>query len=113
MKKLHGLIILFIVIVTLVQSSSVFADNGNKTILDSHEQLIDFFQTWRDFERPPLVDGAPDYRQGTFEKRWPEFVVLHDKLLAFDTAGWPTKHKVDWTIIWAEMNCFSPSSYIQ
>ena len=26
-----------------------------------HDDLIDLFTDWRQFEQPPLLDGAPDY----------------------------------------------------
>ena len=27
---------------------------------DSHADLIELFAKWREFERPPMLDGAPD-----------------------------------------------------
>ncbi|MEQ9403890.1 MAG: hypothetical protein RIM99_09910 [Cyclobacteriaceae bacterium] len=69
-----------------------------------YEVLVSLFREWRTFEKPPLRDGAPDYTAETFEKRWPDFKKLQSTLLNFDTTGWPIDHKIDWTIIWAEMN---------
>jgi hypothetical protein len=34
----------------------------------------------------------------------PEFKKLQAQLAQIDTAGWATPQKVDWTIVWAEMN---------
>jgi len=51
-----------------------------------------------------MLDGAPDYTSQTFKKRWPEFINIQKQLLAIDTTNWPVEHKVDWTIVWAEMN---------
>ena len=36
---------------------------------DGHEQLIRLFHDWREFERPPMLDGAPDYTAGRFAAR--------------------------------------------
>ena len=70
----------------------------------SYQELVDLFHSWRDFESPPLRDGAPDYTQESFEKRLPEFHALQKELLAMDTTGWSVPEQVDWYIVWAEMN---------
>jgi hypothetical protein len=71
---------------------------------NKHPELIELFRQWRDFERPPIREGAPDYTAATFDKRQTEFKALQNKLQAIDTVGWSIPDKVDWTIIWAEMN---------
>jgi len=70
----------------------------------SHADLESLFQEWRTFETPPKLDGAPDYTKATFQKRWPEFKQLQTQLMAIDTTGWPIADKVDWMLVWAEMN---------
>ncbi|WKN42217.1 hypothetical protein [Tunicatimonas pelagia] len=69
-----------------------------------YQNLVDLFARWRDFEQPPLREGAPDYTAETFEQRHPEFEKLQAELLAFDTSNWPIEQQVDWYIVWAEMN---------
>ena len=71
---------------------------------NSYQELVDLFHSWREFESPPLRDGAPDYTKESFEKRLPEFQALQKELLAVDTTGWPVPEQVDWWIVWAEMN---------
>lgn len=51
-----------------------------------------------------MYKGAPDYRKVTFEKRRPDFERLQKTLLQIDTSNWTVTQKVDWYIIWAEMN---------
>ncbi|MCB9080974.1 MAG: hypothetical protein H6555_04605 [Lewinellaceae bacterium] len=70
----------------------------------SYEDLVGLFREWRSFEKPPLLDGAPDYTAATFNKRWPAFKKLQAKLQAIDTSGWPVAQQVDWRLVWAEMN---------
>ncbi|MEL7122912.1 MAG: hypothetical protein AAFO07_25920 [Bacteroidota bacterium] len=70
----------------------------------SYDDLVELFKEWREFERPPLLDGAPDYTATTFAKRWPEFKAIQAKLMAMDTTNWPINQQVDWHIVWAEMN---------
>lgn len=73
-------------------------------VLSDYQDLVGLFSEWRAFEEPPLKDGAPDYTAETFNKRWPEFKNLQSKLLAMDTSGWSIEERVDWYIVWAEMN---------
>lgn len=66
--------------------------------------LVALFKEWREFEKPPLLNGVPDYSEKTFEKRWPKFKALQSGLQSIDTTNWPVEHQVDWMIVWAEMN---------
>lgn len=70
----------------------------------SYEDLVGLFQEWRSFEKPPILDGAPDYTAASFNKRWPAFKNLQAKLQAIDTSGWPLAQQIDWRLVWAEMN---------
>ena len=78
----------------------------DSTPLTDYQDLVSLFREWRAFERPPLKDGAPDYTSGTFKERGPGFKKLQAKLLSIDTSGWPVAQRVDWHIVWAEMNGF-------
>lgn len=70
----------------------------------TYERLVSLFQEWRSFETPPMTNGVPDYTAAAFEKRHPQFKALQQKLLAIDTTNWSIAQKVDWYIVWAEMN---------
>ncbi len=69
-----------------------------------YSELVALFEEWRAFETPPMREGAPDYTAETFEKRWPEFQKLQERLVALDTTGWPVDKQVDWYVVWGEMN---------
>lgn len=75
-------------------------------VTKDYSSLVTLFKEWRSFEKPPLRERAPDYTKETFEKRLPEFKKLQARLAAIDTTQWPIEHKVDWHIVWAEMNGF-------
>jgi hypothetical protein len=77
-----------------------------------YADLVSIFQEWRAFETPSLLNGAPDYTQENFEKRWPEFLNIQKKLISIDTSGWPIEQKVDWYIVWAEMNGYDFNHHI-
>ena len=71
---------------------------------DGYEALVTLFEDWRAFERPPLLDGAPDYTSGQFKSRQPAFEALRSRLGAIDPSGWPVPQQVDWHLVRAEMN---------
>ena len=105
MKK----IVLILPVIFLVYSLISWRSSPDKTVPQNfiesdYVDLVNLFKDWRTFENPPLREGAPDYTAGTFEKRRPEFEQLQMKLKAIDTAGWSIENKVDWLIVWAEMN---------
>ena len=64
------------------------------------------FSDWRKFERPPLLDGAPDYTAAKFASRILAFQDYRDRLNAIDPGDWPVARQVDWHIVRAEMNGF-------
>jgi len=74
------------------------------TSSNDYKDLVALFGEWREFEEPPLLHGAPDYTAESFESRWPQFQELQASLKSIDTSGWPVDQKVDWMIVWAEMN---------
>lgn len=70
----------------------------------TYEQLTQFFFDWRKFQAPEIKDGVPDYSKVAMSKQHQDLSNWKEKLNAFDTVGWPIKHKIDWYLIWAEMN---------
>ena len=70
----------------------------------SYADLLELFADWRDFESPPLLDGAPDYTVAQFAARNDEFRALEERLDAFETDDWPVPQQVDWYLVKAEMN---------
>jgi len=72
----------------------------------SYDQLVDLFEDWRAFERPPMRDGAPDYTAERFERSYAELADYRDRLAAIEMDGWTPEQKGDWHIVRAEMNGF-------
>jgi len=69
-----------------------------------YADLLQLFEEWREFESPPLLDGAPDYTVETFAARRGDFAALQARLNAFDVTAWPIPQQVDWHLVRAEMN---------
>jgi len=71
-----------------------------------YEDLTALFAEWRAFERPPLLDGAPDYTAATTARRHAELAAYQARLAAIDPAEWPIAQQVDYQLVRAEMNGF-------
>jgi len=96
-NKFHLMVVLFAF--NTLSSAQIHA-------ADNYDALVVLFKEWRAFERPPLLDGAPDYREKTFEKRYENFEEYRQRLHKMDHHAWPAEHKADWYILLAEMNGF-------
>jgi hypothetical protein len=75
-------------------------------ISNDYQDLVTLFKAWRTFEMPPKLEGAPDYRKATFTQRISAFEELRARHTAIDTTNWSIPNKVDWMVVWAEMNGF-------
>ena len=71
---------------------------------NNYTSLVSLFKDWRAFEKPPLLKGAPDYTAVSFNKRLAAFKALQSRLNNIDTSSLPVEQKVDWMLVWAEMN---------
>ena len=60
----------------LLISDTKFSQAQTKLQSNDYQSLVSLFKEWRTFEKPPLLNGAPDYTAKTFERRWPEFKKL-------------------------------------
>ncbi len=68
------------------------------------DDLARFFAEWRDFQKPKLVDGVPDYTAAAMTAQARAATALRRRLAAFDTTGWSIAQQVDYHVIRAEMN---------
>lgn len=103
MQKLSLILLTFIVLVSCQPEKE---SSTPPIVTSDYDSLVVLFKEWRTFEIPPILNGAPDYTAVTFEKRLPEFKKLQERLLAMDTTIWSIAERVDWHLVWAEMNGF-------
>jgi hypothetical protein len=73
---------------------------GNST----YEDLVKFFEEWREFQKPNIVDGVPDYTAEAMAKQHRELKEYQARLAAIDPSSWPVSEQVDYHIVRAEMN---------
>jgi hypothetical protein len=69
-----------------------------------YEDLVSLFREWRDFQRPKLVNGVPDYRAPAMVSQSRLLPVYQRRLAAIDTSGWSSAQRIDWHIVRAELN---------
>ncbi len=86
--------------------SILFIGSANAQQGGDYNDLLDLFAEWREFERPPSLDGAPDYTAESFARRFGSFREFQARLNAFNIGSWPVPQQVDWHLVRAEMNGF-------
>ena len=69
-----------------------------------YHKLVELFNDWREFESPPLLDGAPDYTKERLKEDRKVFRVLQKRLNKINVSRWPVPQQVDWHVVRAEMN---------
>jgi hypothetical protein len=74
------------------------------TSTGTYEDLLVLFEDWREFESPPLLNGAPDYTAETTTRRHRELKAYQARLMSFDIESWSIARQVDWHLVRAEMN---------
>jgi hypothetical protein len=70
----------------------------------THTALVRLFEDWREFETPPLRDGAPDYTAEYFAAAEADYRALRARLDGMQIDDWPVHEQVDWHLVRAEMN---------
>jgi len=69
-----------------------------------YDDLLALFVSWREFARPPWVDGIPDYSAGAMAAQHAALAGYQARLAAIDPSGWPVPQQVDYQLVRAEMN---------
>ena len=95
-------LLIFIYIIISLTSNPLKANSKKDPSI--YNDLVALFFKWRDFENPPLMNGAPDYTKKRFDSAKNEFNSLQKRLEEIDTTGWPIYYQVDWQVVRAEMN---------
>ena len=97
MKKLLLLLI-------FISCSTTRDENTPKNKSLNYDDLIQLFTDWRNFENPPLLDGAPNYTKERFDNDQNKFIELRERLNSFYIDEWPINKQIDWHIVKAEIN---------
>jgi len=71
---------------------------------NKYEDLVSLYQEFRDFLKPKFENGVPDYSATAMAQQYQDLNNFQQRLAAIDTRGWPISQKVDYLLVWAEMN---------
>ncbi|MCI0434434.1 MAG: DUF885 domain-containing protein [Gemmatimonadetes bacterium] len=69
-----------------------------------YEDLTALFEEWREFRKPPLVEGVADYSAGAMAAQHSALPTWMARLGAIDPTGWPISQQIDHRLVRAEMN---------
>jgi hypothetical protein len=70
----------------------------------AYRELTELFDDWRDFERPGLSQGVPDYSAAAMASKHQQLRDYQARLAAIESADWPIDQQVDYQLVQAEMN---------
>jgi hypothetical protein len=70
----------------------------------NHNDLIKLFHEFREFQKPRITDGVPDYSAAAMRDQWEGLQRFQNRLAAMDFRAWPVPQQVDYLIVRAEMN---------
>lgn len=76
----------------------------SKTSGGTHADLVTLFQEFREFQKPVLKEGTPDYSAEAMQAQAEGLKGLQARLAALDVSTWPVSQQVDFHIVRAEMN---------
>jgi len=66
--------------------------------------LLQLFEEWREFQRPKLIEGVPDYTASAMEQQQRGLPELQRRLAAIEPGSWSIPQQVDYQLVRAEMN---------
>lgn len=69
-----------------------------------YDTLVTFFEEWRMFQQPPVIDGVPDYSPQAMARQHLALEAYQARLAAIDTMGWSVDDRIDYHIVEAEMH---------
>src|SRR5438876_7111933 len=69
-----------------------------------YADLISLLAGWREFQKPKLVDGVPDYTPAAMAAQQRALAGYQQRLAAIDPRDWPVAQQADYHAVRAEMN---------
>jgi len=70
----------------------------------SHDDLLALWKEFREFQKPRMANGFPDYTVPAMAAQQAGLKAFQDRLAAIDPKAWPIARRVDYEIVRAEMN---------
>lgn len=71
---------------------------------NSYEDLVLLYKEWREFVKPRVVDGVPDYSPAAMKTQREKLPAFQKRLAEIDSSRWPVAQQIDYHVVRAEMN---------
>jgi len=71
---------------------------------EDYDDLVALFKEFREFQKPKMVEGIPDYSEPAMEIQYARLPEFREKLEAIDPSGWTIDRRADYEVLRAEMN---------
>lgn len=88
----------------LVSAASLVSAQAQSQPASGYPALTALFDEWLAFERPPLVDGAPDYSAATMARKLEGLKSFQARLAALKPDTWSRDEQIDHALVRAQMN---------
>ena len=75
-----------------------------KKSLTEYHSLIDLFEEFREYIKPKVINGLPDFTTAAMEKQYSCLKLLQERLRNIQISDWDIPKQVDYHVLRAEMN---------
>ncbi len=69
-----------------------------------YADLLSLFNEFREFDKPEVTNGVPDYTAAAMEKKYSELKTFQTRLASIDPSNWSVSEQIDYHLVRAEMN---------
>ena len=70
----------------------------------TYDDLVAFFEAWREFEKPNFIEGVPDYTAPAMSEQRQQIPEFKRRLESFDTSDWTISERADYEVVRTEIN---------
>jgi len=102
-KESYPIVLIFLTLL-LFDCQSEKKEEAPATPSTNYEDLVSLFNEWREFQKPKVTNGVPDYTAAAMKEQRSGLDTFLSRLNAIDCRAWPISQQVDYHIVRAEMN---------
>lgn len=78
--------------------------HADRQAATGYPALVTLFDEWLAFERPAMVDGAPDYSAPAMARTLTDLKRFQNRLAALSPESWPRAQQIDHALVRAQLN---------
>ncbi len=96
--------VFFLIIFCIFSSACRSEERAPVKQSQEYGDLLLIFKEFREFQKPKMRDGVPDYSKEAMDEQEHGLQQFKDRLAAIDVSSWSVSQKVDYHLVRAEMN---------